>query len=160
MAKNDKRSYAYIIREFIKKEDCEPLKEDMHKLEINKIKKDDRAWKQSSKNHNDDFRRSAPARRPPIPRDQIFFFGLCYSCNNYGHKAIDCRAYAQNINTWSRNSYENSRYQFEGNYARKPRGAFDINCNRFGALNYEIECYKCNNFGHTTKNCKSKFTGS
>ena len=27
-------------------------------------------------------------------------------------------------------------------------------------MNYEIECYKCNKFGHTTKNCRSKFTGS
>jgi hypothetical protein len=27
-------------------------------------------------------------------------------------------------------------------------------------LNYEIECYKCNNFGHIARNCRSKFTGS
>jgi hypothetical protein len=63
------------------------------------------------------------------------------SCNNYGHKAIDCRAYAHNRNTWRRNSYENSRYQFEGNYVRNPRGAFDINYNKSGALNHEIESY-------------------
>ena len=29
---NDKRSYADIIRESVKKEDCEPLKEDMQKI--------------------------------------------------------------------------------------------------------------------------------
>ena len=34
------------------------------------------------------------------------------------------------------------------------------NYNIFGALKYEIECYKCNNFGHTTRNCRSRFTGS
>lgn len=85
---------------------------------------------------------------------------MCYACNNYGHKAIDYRAYAWNINTWSRNNYENSRYQVEGNYVRRPLTAFDSTYNRFGALNYEIECYRCHNFGHIAKNCRSKFTGS
>ena len=79
---------------------------------------------------------------------------------NYGHKAIDCRAYARNRNTWSINSYENSRYQFEGNYVINIHRSFDINYNLFGALNYEIEFYKCNNFGHTSRNCRSRFTGS
>ena len=32
VAKNDKRSYADIIRETVKKEYCEPLKEDMQKI--------------------------------------------------------------------------------------------------------------------------------
>ena len=59
----------------------------------------------------------------------IFFFGLWYSCNNYGHKSIDCRCYAWNINKWRKNNYENSKYQFEGNYVRKPCEAFDINDN-------------------------------
>ena len=83
-----------------------------------------------------------------------------YYCNNYGHKVVDCRAYAWNINTWIRNRYENFRYQFEGNYFRKPHETFDRNYNRFGALNYEIECYKCNKFGHTTINYRSGFTSS
>jgi hypothetical protein len=160
VTKNDKISYANIIRESVKKKNCELSKEDMHKLEMKKNKEVDRAWKQSSTTYNDDFRRYALARRPPIPMYPFFFFGLCYSCNNYGHNAIDCRAYARNRNTWSINSYENSRSQFDGNYVRKPRGAFDKNYNRFGALNYEIECYKCNNFGHTTINCRSRFTCS
>ena len=118
----------------------------------------DRAWKQSlaiKRNQNEYFRRYAPTRRPPRPRYQIFFLGLCYSCNNYGHKAVNCRAYAWNINTWSKNSYENSRYQLEGNSIRKPHEAFDRNYNKFGALNYEF-----NNFGHTARNCRSKFTSS
>ena len=152
VTKNDKRSYVDIIREFVKKEDCETLKEDMYKLEMNKNKEDDHAWKQSSITHNNDLRRYAPTRRPPIPRYQNFFFGLCYSCNNYVHKAIYCRDYTQNRNTWRRNIYEKSKYQFESNYVRNPCGAFDRNYNRFGALSYEIECYKCNNFGHTTIN--------
>ena len=160
VTENGKRSYANIIREFVKKEDCEPLKEDMQKLDIKKNKEYDCAWKKSRETHKDEFRRIAQARRSHIPKYWICFFGLCYSCNNYWHKAIDCRAYAWNRNTWSINSYENSRYQFEGNYVRKPHGALDRNYNIFGAFNYEIECYKCNNFGHTTRNCRSRFTGS
>ena len=93
VTKNDKTSYAYIIRESVKKEDCEPLK-DMQKQEMKTNKEDDRAWKQSSTTHNDDFKRFAPSRRPPIPKYQKHFFVLCYSCNNYGHKDIDCRTYA------------------------------------------------------------------
>ena len=90
----------------------------------------------------------------------LFFFGLCYSCNNYGHKVIDCKAYAWNQNTLSRNGYENSSDRFEGNYVRNPCGAFDINYNRFGSLNYKIECYKCNNFGQIDRNYRSRFTSS
>ena len=41
---NDKRSYEDIIQESIKKEDCEPLKEDIQKLEM-KNKEYDHAWK-------------------------------------------------------------------------------------------------------------------
>ena len=78
----DKRSYADTISESVKKEDCEPLKEDMQKLEMKKNKEDAHAWKQSSATHNNDLRRFAPSRRPTIPRYQIFFFGLCYFCNN------------------------------------------------------------------------------
>ena len=91
---NDKRSCVDIIRESIKKEECEPLKEDMQKLEMKKNEEDECSWKNSSTTHNNNIRRPAPTRRPPIPRYHNCFLGLCYACNNYGHKAIDCRAYA------------------------------------------------------------------
>ena len=71
----------------------------MQNLEMKKNREDDCAWKKTTTTHNDEFRIYAPTRRSPIPRYQIFFFGLCYSCNNYGHKVIDCRAYAHNRNT-------------------------------------------------------------
>ena len=110
MTKYDKRSYTEIVRESVKREDSESLKENMQKSEMKKHEEDEHSWKESSTTHNNDLRRHAPARRPPIPRYQSIFLGLCYACNNYGHKAIDCRSYAQNRNTWRRNSYENSRY--------------------------------------------------
>ena len=41
MSKNDKLSHAEIVRESVKKEDCEPLKEDMQKPEMNKNGEDE-----------------------------------------------------------------------------------------------------------------------
>ena len=157
---NDKRSYADIVRESTKKQGSEPLKEDNQKLEMKKNEEDECAWRKSSTTHNNDLKRPSPYSRPPIPRYHIVFVGLCYTCNNYGHKAIDCRSYARNRNTWSKNNYENSRYQVKGNYVRKPPVASDRTYNIFGVLNYEIECYRCHNFGHMAKNCKTRFIGS
>ena len=33
------------------------------------------------------------------------------------------------------------------------------NYNRFEALDYDIECYICHNFGHIARNCGSKIKG-
>ena len=70
--------------------------------------------------------------------------------NNFGHKDVNCRAYVRGRNTWNRNGYENFR-----NHDEEPHKEFDRSYNKSGALNYEIECYKCNNFGSITKNCIS-----
>ena len=91
---NDKRSYIEIVKETVKKEDCKSLKENMQKSEMKKHEEDQCAWKESPRSHNNDLTRHTPSRRPPMPRYQSIFLGLCYACNNYGHKAIDCRAYA------------------------------------------------------------------
>jgi hypothetical protein len=44
-------------------------------------------------------------RVPPFiiystPRYQTIFFGLFYACNNFGHKAVNCRANNRNINNF------------------------------------------------------------
>jgi hypothetical protein len=54
------------------------------------------------------FRKATPFRRYPTPRYQTFFNGLCYSCNNFGHKDVNCRAKSRNRNNYevyTRNSY-------------------------------------------------------
>ena len=51
---------------------------------------DERTRRESLVTHNSDLKKQAPVRRPPMPKYQGFFSGLCYACNNYGHKAIDC----------------------------------------------------------------------
>jgi hypothetical protein len=38
------------------------------------------------------FIRVPPFRRYAIPKYQTIFFGLCYAYNNFGHKAMNCRA--------------------------------------------------------------------
>ena len=157
---NYKRIYAEIVKESSKKKVSESLKEDMQKLEMNKNEEDERTWRKSSVTHNNDIGRPALAKNHPMPRYHSILLGLCYAWNNYVHKTIDCRAYARDRNTWIRNSYENTRYQSEGNCVKNPTATFGSTYNRFGALNYEIEWYRCHNFGHKARNYRSRFTGS
>lgn len=117
--KDDKRSYIDIIRESIKREDCESLKENIKKVEIEEHEEDESARRKFLATHNNDLRRHTPLRRPPIFKYQSFFSGLCYRCSNYGHKASNCRTYPRYIDEWGRNIHENSKYQAEENYNRK-----------------------------------------
>ena len=152
--KDDKKSYVDIVRE-----NCEPLKENLQEAGISRHENNERTKRKVPVTQNSDPRKQAPSRRPPIPRYQIFFSGLCYAYNNYGHKAIDCKTYIRYGYNWGRNRYENSKYQVEGNYNRRSQLAPNGNYNRFEALDYDIECYRCHNFGHIARNCKSKIIG-
>jgi hypothetical protein len=46
------------------------------------------------------FIRAPTLRRYSTPRYQTIFFGLCYACNNFGHKAVNCIAKNKNINNF------------------------------------------------------------
>ena len=71
---------------------------------------------------------------------QGIFFGHCYSSNNFGHKAINCRA------------YEKFREYKKNSPSDKPKGR---NHSCFTLLqSYDLECYKCNNHGHMARDCK------
>ena len=140
----------------IGRENCEPLKENLQKAGINMHEEDECTRREALMTHNNDLRKQAPSRRPPMPRYQNFFSGLCYACNNYGHKVINCKTYTRYGYNWSRNIYENSKYQVEGNYIRRSQLAPNKNYNKFEALDYDIECYICHNFGHIAKNCRSR----
>jgi hypothetical protein len=75
-------------------------------------------------------------------RYQNSFLGYCFSCNHFGHKEIDCRAYARNNHVWNKNI---STYGFSNR-----------NYNSFAPLfDYNVVCYKCNNYGHITHFCRS-----
>jgi hypothetical protein len=77
---------------------------------------------------------------------QTIFFGLCYSCNNFGHKAINCRANRRN-----KNNYESHA---QNGYPRRSSETQRRSYNRFEYLRIEVECYKCNNFGNMDKYCR------
>ena len=138
-----------IVKESCKRENYESLKENIQKTKIKGSGEDEHTWREFPTNK--DPRRHAPSRRPPMSRYQNFFYVLCYACNNYGHKAIDCRTYTRYINEWGKNRYENSKYQAEENYVRRSQLAPNRNYNRFGVLSYDIECYRCHNFGHIAR---------
>jgi hypothetical protein len=60
---------------------------------------------------------------------------------------VNCKANntknRSNIEGYTRNSYP-----------RRSHEAQNRNYNRFGSLSDEIECYKCNKFGHMAKDCR------
>ena len=63
-------------------------------------------------------------------RYQQIFLGNCYSCNNFGHKDLKCRAYGK-VYEYKKDTSSN-----------KPK---ERNHNHFGPFQrYDIECYKCN----------------
>jgi hypothetical protein len=83
------------------------------------------------------FIREPPFKRSSTPRYQTIFFGLCYACNNFGHKTVNCRA--KNMNNNNFESYT------QRDYSRRPSDTQRISYNMFESLRTEVECYKCNN---------------
>jgi hypothetical protein len=79
---------------------------------------------------------------------ETIFFGLCNACNNFGHKAVNCRANNKNNNNFESHT--------QRGYSRRPSETQRRSYNRFESLRTEVECYKCNNFGHAAKYCRMK----
>lgn len=88
--------------------------------------------------------------RSPTNRYQNLFLGNCFSYNNYGHKPINYRDYV-------RNDYMRNRHGYNAPKDSKAKNFHEgRNYNPFAPLiHYNIECYKCNNFGHKFWDCKS-----
>ena len=72
---------------------------------------------------------------------QHIFYGYCYSCGKFGHKAVECHTYPKN----EYNSRRSIKYE-------PPRAQRNIN--RFEYLINNIECYKCWKFGHIAKDSR------
>jgi len=138
--------------------------------------------KDSGKGHDqqktmkDEYKIFATPRIPSIPRYQNTFLGICYSCNNFGHKAIDCRSYDKVVHM-RRRGFQNVQCYTCHNYGHISRNCLshkvrfynqrpnlvwkreeqtqDRNENPFSSLSkYHEECSKCNNYGHTANNCQ------
>jgi hypothetical protein len=106
------KSYGEVIRGPIKKEECEPSKENipemdktqeenhrrdgyprrpstsMYQRRLNQYEGNNRREYHDQQRH--ELKMTASQRRTFTPTHQIFFFGYCFTCNNFGHKAIDC----------------------------------------------------------------------
>jgi hypothetical protein len=109
-----------------------------------------------------------PQRRQIFSRYKDFFYGYCFLCSNFGHKAINCSL---------RFRYEQSRYSMN-NYLpqqilRQPSNKQSqiinhvmigrrtqvkhnnryVHNNRYDLLFSEPECYNCHNYGHKAADC-------
>jgi hypothetical protein len=129
---NEERTKKYVdsLRSFIKVEDNR--KEELY------------VPQKTNSPHKDGIWKIVPSRWNHTTRYQNSFFGYCYSCNGFGHKAIDCRT--------------NVRSDPIRNNNRDTHGYSRRNYNYFSPLlNYNIICYNCNNFGHIEKLCRSNF---
>jgi hypothetical protein len=92
------------------------------------------------------FIRETLFRRSSTLSYQTIFFGSCYACNNFGHKAMNCRDNNRNINNFEIHTHKG--------YPRRPIETQRRSYNRFESLSTEVECYNCNKFGHMAKYCR------
>jgi hypothetical protein len=93
-------------------------------------------------------------RRPVVNKYEYIYLGDYFSCNNFGHNAIDYRAYPRNDQRRNGGMYNAPRYNYVYN---KVKNVVDNrNISSFSPLlNYDLECYKFHNFGYKCQYCKS-----
>ena len=88
-------------------------------------------------------KKNTVTRRTPPNRYQHIFLEYCYSFNNFGHKEVHCKSYRKY------NSKNAQRYTKNKNNVDKR------NQNSFSPLqDYNVECHKCNNYGHKANECR------
>jgi hypothetical protein len=117
-------------------------------------------------------------RRQPFSRYKYFFYGYCFYCSNFGHKAVNCSLRFRHEKSRNpRNKYlpqqrmrktsnkhpqiANCQIKFRDMQLRRSRNNKQSMCiqrcnNHFDLLNNEIECYNCHNFGHKFANFHMK----
>jgi hypothetical protein len=117
------------------------------KREKNQINIDSTQQISSLSPKRNEYRRNTTPRRSPPKRYQQLFLGYCFSCHNFGNKSLDCKAY--------KNTYHKSVQKYGHRNNKSSRNQRSRNYNSFSQLlNYNIKCYKCNNYGHKASNYK------
>jgi hypothetical protein len=115
------------------------------KKEERKIKNDSNQQKYSLPSKENEYIRNTTTRRTPPKRYQYLFLGYCFSCNNFGHKALHCRAYGK---------YNHKNVQRYGYKNKNNNNQENKKYNSLSPLkNQNVECHKCNNHGHKSSDC-------
>jgi hypothetical protein len=114
-------------------------------------------------------------RRQLFSRYKEFFYGYCFHCSNFGHKAVNCSLRLRHKQfRFQRNKYfpqqimiqpsnnpsqtANCQIKSRDMQLRRPRNNQQSmsrqQCNnKFDLLNNEIECYTCHKFAHKSIEC-------
>jgi len=111
----------------------------------------ERKYNQPSSNMNE-LRRVVFSRKHFTTMYQSFFFGYCFSCKHFGQKEINCRSYGRN------DHFRNGRKIFYQSISFHGRANRDYKY--FSPIHYNVECYKCHNYGHIEKYYKNNFRNS
>jgi hypothetical protein len=97
-------------------------------------------------------RNRSTQRRQFFPRYKSFFYGYCFFCSNFGHKAITCSLRCRYEQTsYSRNNY--LPQQRLRQLSNKHNNSYEHN-NHYSLLFSEPKCYVCHNYGHKATDCR------
>jgi len=102
-------------------------------------------------------------RRQPFSRDTNFYYGYCFYCSNFGHKAVNCYLrFSHEKSRHPRNKYlplqimrqpSNKQPQTVNHVMVGKKMQIKHN-NRYDPLFNEPECYICHNYGHKAIDCR------
>jgi hypothetical protein len=109
-----------------------------------------------------------PQRRQIFTRYKDFFYGYCFLCSNFGHKAINCSLrFKYEQSRYSMNNYlpqqilrQPSKKQSQiinhvmtGRRTQVKHNNRYVHNNHYDLLFSEPECYNCHNYGHKAVDC-------
>jgi hypothetical protein len=94
-------------------------------------------------------------RRQPFSRYKEFFYGYCFYCSNFGHKAVNCslRLRHEQLRLQRNKYFPQQRMMIQSRNNQQSISRQHCN-NKFDLLNNEVECYTCHNFGHKSIECR------